>query len=194
MIEKTAFPTHNGNIFIIRTRTSSGIKCQVVLITMGCTMMRKIPMKGYISFYLSLSLKNMAVVDNGLCIIKILLFLPLPPALLGGPHPSPPKPISTPQPPATPRPLPRREVQGSDYKRRSAQPPPRRPTIFDLQEEDEEKENEPPEQREEEQPPTETLSENLSRLLRRWDQDIEHLKDLVSRDLDDFKRTLGIPH
>jgi hypothetical protein len=58
--------------------------------------------------------------------------------------------------------------------------------------ENDEKENQDPNQlgNEDEQTPLESA---LHRLLNKWGRDIDWLKDRITRDLDDYKRRLGIP-
>ncbi|AFV27107.1 E4 [human papillomavirus 164] len=142
--------------------------------------------------YLRQILQNMEFQESGLCIMKIQLLSPLP-APTGGSNNHHKPPSTNPLPPGTPRPS-RRNADD----RRPLQPHlPRvpRPLIFELGDEDSNKENEPlPYQREEEQQPAQhsPLSDLLSQLLQRWEQDIDSLRNKVLEDFDNFKQRLGI--
>ena len=108
------------------------------------------------------------------------LFLPLI-ALQSGPL-SLPKTLNIPPPPGTPR-TPRKVNLEDDKQRRSAL----RQRVYDF-DEDENKENEVPKDDE----LTSTLSDSLSRLLDKWDRDIDQLRDQVYHDFNVFKKRLGI--
>ncbi|ACD67930.1 E4 protein [human papillomavirus 112] len=121
--------------------------------------------------------------------MKIQLLCPLPAPTGGsGSHKNSPIPL----PPGTPRPH-RRNAEES-HRRQTAPhlphlPTVSRPLVFELEDEDN-KENQPlPYQREEEPGP---LSDLLHQLLRRWEQDIDSLRDKVLEDFNGFKQRLGI--
>ncbi|AEM24660.1 hypothetical protein [Human papillomavirus 144] len=125
--------------------------------------------------------KHMDSQDNGLLIIKIPLFLPLLLALQGQP-PAHPRPASV----GPPTPRPSRKFHPEDFKPRRLLVP--RALLAD--DEENNKENLPFHQKEEEE--AGLLDKALSQLLERWEEDIERLREQVSRELDDYKKKLGI--
>ncbi|AYD74616.1 E4, partial [Macaca mulatta papillomavirus 7] len=127
--------------------------------------------------------------------IKIPLFLPLLPALQDPPTGTPGKPGTLP--PPTPRPQ-KKSVRPEDPTNKYLQKRlglgarllPRQLIYPDDDEDDDQnKENipVPPEQNEEEPP-----LPDLHRLLKKWGEYIDQLKNTVSQDLDEFKQKLGI--
>ncbi|AUB51258.1 E1/E4 protein [Human papillomavirus type 212] len=86
--------------------------------------------------------------------------------------------------PPTPRPS--RKLHSDEFK-------PRRvlvPRALLPEDEEHNKENLPYHQKEEEE--TGLLDKALSRLLGKWEEDLEQLREQVSRELDDCKKKLGI--
>nr|AYA93961.1 MAG: E4 protein [Human papillomavirus] len=149
--------------------------------------------------YLSQMQHGMEKLDNGLCSLKIKLFLPLYLAHAGRTPLFPPKGPSVP--PATPFPHRRASHPGiiqdpTKAKREAlvAPPGPRRRLQFD-NDDDEEKENQrpPPEKglepRDDEEPERWSV---LGYLLEKWEADIDRFQRQVLQDLQDLKLKLGI--
>nr|AYA93716.1 MAG: E4 protein [Human papillomavirus] len=155
--------------------------------------------KNAIFYYFIKMLKNMVQVDSGQLNSKLQLF----PPLLSLAHPS--------DPPATPKkttlssstpgsPHRRRVPLGGDgfpgiLKKSILLPPHRRPRPGEHEDDDEEEENEEKENLPPENPPPEPNDNEegpLSQLLRKWAQDIDQFRNIIYRDLEDFKRRLGI--
>nr|QAB13993.1 MAG: E4 protein [Human papillomavirus] len=140
--------------------------------------------------YLTLIHKDMGPVDNGLLNLNKLLFLPLLLALQGDQAQSPGKP------PNTPRPTRRSALE--DLRRGAlGLPRPRPPVTFSY--DDDEKENHDPETPNQtaELPEREEdirLSKNLAQLQRRWEEDIDLLREQVLHEFSAFKKRLGIHH
>nr|AYA93645.1 MAG: E4 protein [Human papillomavirus] len=149
----------------------------------------------YILHYLRQIQQSMELRENGLCIMKIQLLSPLP-APTGGSGSNPKNPPTNPLPPGTPRPSrrnaddPRRSTGQSLHLPHLPRVP--RPLIFELGDEEPNKENEPPQYQREEEQQHSPLSDLLSQLLQRWEQDIDSLRNKVLEDFDNFKLRLGI--
>ncbi|AGC93432.1 E4 [Human papillomavirus 175] len=161
--------------------------------------MRKVMEIEHTIFCLNQTQQGMEKLDNGLCSLKIKLFLPLYLAHTGRTPLFPPKGLSAP--PATPFPHRRASHPGgiqdpTKAKREAlvAPPGPRRRLQFD-NDDDDEKENQ--------RPPPEKLPETrdndeperwsvLGYLLEKWEADIERFQQQVLQDLQDLKLKLGI--
>nr|AEX31120.1 E4 protein [Human papillomavirus] len=160
---------------------------------MACITLRLVVTK-FTLHYLIQMIKGLEAPETGVCILKIKLLSPLlalqiPTLLTPGRTPPPPFPV----PPKTP--YPPRKAQEESKGRRSVLAP-RKHLHFD---EDEEKENQPPkdeqppQQKEEEEEEEEEELNELLRLLRQWGRDIDQFQHRICRDLQDFRRRLGIP-
>ena len=146
-----------------------------------------------ILFYLHLKPKNMVLLENGQCIIKM-KNSPLLPLVHKGRSPSSLlKDLSAP--PGTPFPS-RRPTLPDDTKTRrealTAQPPPRRRLQYDEDDDDQNKENQPPDV-ELDPRDSERRKYLLQWILAKLAEDIQQFQDQVYHDLSDLRRKLGIP-
>ena len=146
-------------------------------------------------FSLHQSPKNMVLLENGLCIIKMkhcpLLLLVhkgrSPSSLLKDPSLLPGTPFLTRRPTAPDDIKARREALTAN-----PQQPPRRRLQFDYDDEETNKENQPPDVQDQGPREGERRKLLLQYLLERLEEDIQAFQDQVSHDLNDLRKRLGI--
>ncbi|ATQ38557.1 E4 [Gammapapillomavirus 23] len=153
----------------------------------------------FIIFYSREMQQGMEKLDNGLCSLKIQLFLPLYLVHTGRNPPFLPKGPSVP--PATPY-LQRRasipNIQDPTKAKRetlAAAPGPRRKLQFDNDDDDEKENQRPPPEKVPERRDDEEATHQwsvLGYLLQKWEADIEEFQRQVLQDLQDLKLKLGI--
>ncbi|ADQ85963.1 E4, partial [Human papillomavirus 132] len=120
--------------------------------------------------------------------IKVKLFLPL---CLASQGPFQSLRQRVPSPPRTPHPLRKSLERDGERPRRTPTPSrPPRPTLNFDDDEETNKENQPPDYEEEQLGAAATLHQ----LLKKWGQELDQFQNTVCRDLDDFKKRLGIRH
>nr|AYA94038.1 MAG: E4 protein [Human papillomavirus] len=161
---------------------------------MACIMMKSVVIEYTLCCSIQMH-KNMDKPEHGQCCLKTKLLLP-PSALqalsLQNPGKTPPP---FPQPPKSPYPPPRKAPDDSRGRRLGLVPG--RKLLFD-EDEDENKENlppsstRPPPQKDEEEE-EEDLQLDLPHLLKTLGQDINQLQENILRDLNYFRKRLGIP-
>nr|AYA93678.1 MAG: E4 protein [Human papillomavirus] len=149
---------------------------------MACTIKNQMETECILN-YLTLMHKSMEHQVNGLCNLNQQLFLLLSPALPATPQHHP---RSASVGPPTPRPG--RKFHPDDFKlpkslaRRALLPP---------DDDDSNKENQPYQQKDDEEA-VGLLDDAISHLLKKWEEDIEQLREQVFRELDGCKKRLGI--